>query len=176
MPKNVQTIIQSCSFHMLARICSKSYKLVFSSTWTENFQMHKLRFKESEEPEIKLPTFLGIWIKQGNSRITSTSVSLIMLKSDCVCHNKLWKILWKKEVGIPDHHSCLLRNLYACQEAAVRTVHGTIDWFQIVKGVGQGCILSPCLFNFCAEYIMWNAGLDESSWIQDFWESAPMVS
>ena len=78
---------------------------------------------------------------------------------DCVDHNKLWKIL--KEMG-PDHLTCLLRNLYAGQEAAVRTGHRTTDWFQIGKGVCQGCILSPCLFNLNAECIMWNAGLDES--------------
>ena len=79
---------------------------------------------------------------------------------DCVDHNKLWKIL--KEVGIPDHLTCLLRNLYAGQEATVRTGHGTTDWFQIGKGVCQDCILSPCLFNLYAEYIKWNAGLDEA--------------
>ena len=77
---------------------------------------------------------------------------------DCVDHNKLWKIL--KEVGIPDHLTCLLRNLYAGQEATVRTEHGTADWFQIGKGVCQGSILSPCLFNLHAEYIMRNARLD----------------
>ena len=77
----------------------------------------------------------------------------------CVDHNKLWKIL--KEMGIPDHLICLLRNLYAGQEAAARTGHGKTDWFQIGKGVCQGCILSPCLFNFYAEYIMRNAGLEE---------------
>ena len=75
-------------------------------------------------------------------------------------HNKLWKIL--QEIGIPDHLTCLLRNLYAGQEATVRTGHGKTDWFQIGKGVRQGCILSPCLFNFYAEYIMVNAGLDEA--------------
>ena len=79
---------------------------------------------------------------------------------DCVDHNKLWKIL--KEMGIPDHLTCLLRNLYAGQDATVRTGHGTTDWFQIGKGVLQGCILSPCLFNLCAEYIMRNAGLEEA--------------
>ena len=79
---------------------------------------------------------------------------------DCVDHNKLWKIL--KDIGIPDHLICLLRNLYAGQEATVRTGHGTTDWFQIVKGVHQGCILSPCLFNFYAEYIMRNTGLEEA--------------
>ena len=79
---------------------------------------------------------------------------------DCVDHNKLWKIL--KEMGIPDHLTCLLRDLYAGQEANVRTGHGTTDWFQIGKGISQGCILSPCLFNLYAEYIMRNAGLDEA--------------
>ena len=79
---------------------------------------------------------------------------------DCVDHNKLWKIL--KEMGIPDHLMCLLRNLCAGQEATVRTGHGTTDWFQIGKGVCQGCILSPCLFNFYAEYITRNAGLEEA--------------
>ena len=78
---------------------------------------------------------------------------------DCVDHNKLWKIL--KEMGIPDHLTCLLQNLYAGQEATVRTRYVTTDWFKIGKGVCQGCILSPCLFNFCAEYIIQNARLDE---------------
>ena len=79
---------------------------------------------------------------------------------DCVDHNKLWKI--PQEMGIADHLTCLLRNLYAGQEATVRTGHGTTDWFQIGKGVCQGCILSPCLFNLYAEYIMRNAGLEET--------------
>ena len=75
-------------------------------------------------------------------------------------HNELWRIL--KEMGIPDHFTCLLRNLYAGQEATVRTGHGTTDWIRIRKGVHQGCVLSPCLFNFYAEYIMRNSGLDEA--------------
>ena len=79
---------------------------------------------------------------------------------DCADHNKLWKIL--KEVGVPGHLTCLLRNVYAGQEATVRTGHGTTDWFQIGKGVRQGCILSPCLFNLYAEYVIRNAGLDEA--------------
>ena len=79
---------------------------------------------------------------------------------DCVDHNKLWKI--PKEIGIPDHLTCLLRNLYASQEATVRPLHGTTDWFKTGKGVRQGCILSPCLFNLYAEYNMRNGGLDES--------------
>ena len=79
---------------------------------------------------------------------------------DCVYHNKLWKTL--KEIGVPDHLTCLLRNLYLSQEATLRTRPGTTDWFKIGKGVRQGCILSPCLFNLYAEYIVWNAGLDEA--------------
>ena len=84
---------------------------------------------------------------------------------DYVDHNKLWKIL--REMGIPDHLTRLLRNLHAGQEARVRTGYGTTDWFQIGKEARQGCILSPCLFNFYAEYIMRNAGLEETSWNQD---------
>ena len=79
---------------------------------------------------------------------------------DCVDHNKLWKIL--QGMGIPDHLTCLLRNLYASQEATVRTRRGTMDWLQIGKGVCQGCILSPCLFNLHAQYMLWNARLDEA--------------
>ena len=79
---------------------------------------------------------------------------------DCVDHNKLWKII--KQMGIPGHLTYLLRNLYAGQEATVRTGYGTMDWFQIGKGIRQGCILLPCLFNFYVEYIMWNARLDEA--------------
>ena len=79
---------------------------------------------------------------------------------DCVDHKKLWKIL--RKMGIPDHLTCLLRNLYAGQEATVRTGHGTTDWFQVGKGVCQGCIQSPCLFNLYAEYIMRNAGMEEA--------------
>ena len=90
----------------------------------------------------------------------NTSASLTILKSDCVDHNKLWKVL--KEMGIPDHLPCLLRNLYSGQEATVRTGHGTMDWFKIGKDICQGCILSLFLFSLYAEYIMQNARLDES--------------
>ena len=123
--------------------------------------MFKLDLEKAEEQEIKLPTSTGSWKKQESSRKTSISALLTMPKAvDCVDHNKRWKIL--KEMGIPDHLSCLLRNVYTGQEATVRTGHGTTDWFQIGKGVHQGCILSLCLFNFYAEYIMRNAGLDEA--------------
>ena len=125
-----------------------------------NFQMFQLVLEKAEEPEIKLPTSAGSSKKQESSRNTSISALWAMAKPfDCVDHNKLWKIL--KEMGIPDHLTCLLRNLYAGQEATVRTGHETSDWFQIEKGVRQGCILSSCLFNLYAEYIMRNSGLEE---------------
>ena len=157
----LKTTIQLCSFHMLPRLGSKSFKLGFSSTWIENFQMYKLGFKEAEEPEIKVPTSIGSWWKQGNSRKkTSTSASLTMLKPFTVwIITNCGKFL---ETRIPDHLTCLLQNLYAGQQTTFRTGHGTTDWFKIGKGTRQGCILSPCLFNFYAEYVMKNAGLDES--------------
>ena len=125
------------------------------------FQIFKLDLGKTEEPEIKLPTSAGLSKKQESSRKSIYFCFIDYAKAfDCVDHNKLWEIL--KEMGIPDHLICLLRNLYAGQEATVRTGHGTTDWFQIGKGVRQGCILSPCLFNFYAEYIMRNAGLEEA--------------
>ena len=124
-----------------------------------NFQMFKLVLEKAEEQEIKLPTSTGSWKKQESSRKTSISALIDYAKAfDCVDHNKLWKIL--QEMAIPDHLTCLLRNLYAGQEATVRTGHGKTDWFQIGKGIRQGCILSPCLFNLYAECIMRNAGLE----------------
>ena len=110
--------------------------------------MFKLVLEKAEEPEIKLK-------KQESSRKTSISALLTMPKP-----LTMWKIL--KEMGIPDHLTCLLRNLYAVQEATVRTRYGTMDWFQSGKGVRQCCILSPCFFNLYAEYIMRNAGLEEA--------------
>ena len=160
MPKNVQITIQLHSFHMPGRVCSKSFKLGFSSSWTRNFQMYKLDLEKAEEPAIKMPTSTGSSKKQDSSRKTSTSALLTMLKPFSV-----WiTINFKKflEMGIPDHLTCLLKNLYASQEATVRTGHGAIDWFQIRKGICQDCILSPYLFNLYAEYIMWNGRLDEA--------------
>ena len=126
-----------------------------------NFQSFKLDLERAEEPEIKLPTSAGSSKKQESSRKNIYFCFIDHAKAfDCVDHNKLWKIL--KEMGIPDHLTCLLRNLYAGQEATVRTGHGKTDWFQIGTGVHQGCILSPCLFNLYVEYIMRNAGLDEA--------------
>ena len=114
-----------------------------------NFQMFKLVLEKTEEPETKLPTSVGSSKKQDSSRKTSTSALLTTPKPLTVDHNKLWKII--KEMGIPDHLTCILRNLYSGQEATVRTGHGATDWFQIRKGVHQVCISSPCLFNLCAE-------------------------
>ena len=122
--------------------------------------MFKLVLEKAEEPEIKLPISVGSSRRQESSRKTSTSALLTMPKPLTVWIITNWKIL--QEMGIPDHLICLLRNMYAGQEATVRTGHGTTDWFQIGKGICQGCILSPCLFNFYAEYIVRNAGLDNA--------------
>ena len=116
--------------------------------------MFKLDLEKIEEPEIKLTTSIKF---QKNIYFCLIDYTKAF---DCVDHNKLWKIL--QEMGIPDHLTSLLRNLYASQEATVRTGHGTTDWFQIGKGVRQGCILSPCLFNLYTEYMMRNARLDEA--------------
>ena len=125
-----------------------------------NFQMFKLVLEKTEEPEIKLPNLLD----HGKRREFKKNIYFCFIDYakafDCVDHSKLWKIL--REMGIPDHLTGLLRNLYAGQEATVRTGHGTTDWFQIGKGVRQGCILSPCLLNLYVEYIMRNTGLDEA--------------
>ena len=123
--------------------------------------MIKLDLEMAEEPEIKLPnihwTIEKAWKFQKNIYFCFIDYAKAF---DCVDHNKLWKIL--KEMGIQDHLTCLLRYLYSGQEAIVRTWHGTTDWFQIGKGVHQGCILSPCLFNLYAECIIRNARLDEA--------------
>ena len=126
-----------------------------------NFQMFKLVLEKAEEQEIKLQTSAGSSKKQESSRKNIYFCFIDYAKVfNCVDHNKLWKIL--KEMGIPDHLTCLLRNLYAGQEVIARTGHGTKDWFQIRKRVLQSCILSPYLFNLYAEYIMRNAGLEEA--------------
>ena len=117
--------------------------------------MYKLDSEKAEEPEIKLPTSTGS-LKKQNSHKQKFQKNICFIDYakafDYVDHNKLWKIM--KEMGVPDQVTCLLRNLCAGQEATVRTGHGTTDWFKIGKGVHQGSILSPCLFNLYAEYIM----------------------
>ena len=108
--------------------------------------MFKLVLGNAEEPEIKLPTSTGSWEKQEFQKNIYFCFIDYAKDFDCVDHNKLWKIL--KEMGIPDHLTCLLRNVYAGQETTVRTGHGTTDWFHIGKGVRQGCILSPCYLTY----------------------------
>ena len=150
MPKNAQTTAQLHSSHRLVKWCSKFSKPGFSNNiWIVNFQMFKLVLEKAEEPEIKLPISTGPSKKQESSRKDIYFYFIDYAKVfDYVDHNKLWKIL--KEMVIPDHLTCLLRNLYAGQEATVRTGHATTDWFQIGKGVCQGCTLSPCLFSLYA--------------------------
>ena len=163
--------VQSWTLCINTRRCIKIH---VDSQWVK--QCPKFSSKASTVPELR--TFrCSSWIqKQKRSQRSSCQHLLYRQKSkrvpekhllllydytkafDSVDHNKLWKIL--QEMGIPDHLTCLLRNLYTGQKATVRTGHGTTDWFQIGKGVRQACILSPCLFNLYAEYIMRNAGLD----------------
>ena len=128
MPKNVQTAAKLHSSHTLAKQCSKFFKTGFNSTWTVKFQMFKLVLEKAEEPEIKMPTSTGSSKKQESSRKTSLSALLTTPKPLTVWITTNWKIL--KEMGIPDHLTCFLRNLYAGKEATVRTRHGTADWFQ----------------------------------------------
>ena len=131
--------------------------------WTVNFQMFKVVLEKAEEPEIKFANIRWI-IEKAREFLLQKNIYFCFIDYakafDCVDHNKLWKIL--REIGIPYHLICLLRNLYAGQEATVTTGHGTTDWFLIRKGVRQGCILSACLFNLYAVYIMRNTGLEEA--------------
>ena len=123
--------------------------------------MSKLALEKAEEQEVKLPTSTGSSKKQESSRKNIYFCFIDYAEVfDCVDHNKLWEIL--KDMGIADHLTCLLENLYAGQEAIVGNGYGKTDWFQIGKGVHQGCTYSPCLFNLYAEYIMRNAGVDNA--------------
>ena len=128
--------------------------------WTVNFQTFKLVLEKAEEPEVKLPTSFGSLKKQEFQKNIYFCFIDYAKAFDCADHNKLWKIL--QQMGIPDHLTCLMRNLYAGQEATVTTGHRTTDWLHIGKEVHQGCILSVFLFNLYAEYLMRNAGLDEA--------------
>ena len=146
---------------MLAKWRSKFSKPDFSNTWTVNSLDVQAGFRKGRGTRDQIANIRWIIEKAREFQKNIYFCFIDYAKAfDCVDHNKLWKIL--KEMGIPDHLTCLLRNLYAGQEATVRTGHGTTDWFQIGKGVHQGCILSPCLFNLYAEYIMRNAGLGEA--------------
>ena len=164
IPKKVNTKEWS-NYHTIVLISHTSKvtlifsKPGFSNMWTVNFQMFKLVLEKTEEPEIKLPTSTGSLKKQESFRKTSISALLTMWKPLCGSQQTVEN---SERDGHTTPLTCLLRNLYASQEATVRTGHGPTDWFQIGKGVHQGCILSPCLFNLYAEYIMRNAGLEEA--------------
>ena len=146
---------------MVVRLCSRSFKLGLNSMWTENFQMFNVGFRKGRRTRDQIANICWIIEKARKFQKKSTFCFTDYANTfDCVDHNKLWKFL--KEMGIPDHLTCLLRNLDAGQEAIVRILHGTMDWLKILKGVWQSCILPPYLFSLYAEYIMWNAGLDES--------------
>ena len=170
MPNNAQTTAQLHSSHTGVKKCSKFTKPGSNSPWTENLQIFNLDLEKARKPEIRLPTSIGSLKKQESSRKNIYFCLIDYAQGlDCVDHNKLWKTL--KEMGIPDHLTCLLRNLYAGQEATVRTGHGTTDWFQIRKRVCQGCLLSPWLFKLYAEYIIRNTGLCEAqTGNQDCWK------
>ena len=162
MPKNAQITTQfhSCISHA-SKVVLKILQARLQQYITVNFQMLKLYLEKAEEPEIKLPTSVVSWKK--SKRVPEKHLLLLswLHQSLWLCGSKkLWKIL--QEMGIPDHLTCLLRNLYAGQGATVRMGHGTVDWFQIGKGVCQSCILSPCFFNFYTKYIVWNARLDKA--------------
>ena len=143
-----------------AKSCSKFSKLGFNRTWTENFQMFSWVEKKQRNQRSNCEHPLDHRKTKRIPKKICFCFTSYAKNFECVDHNKLWKIL--KELGIPDHLTCLLRNLYAGQEVTFRTRHGTMDWFHTGKGVCQGCILSSCLFNLYAEYIMWNARLDEA--------------
>ena len=154
MLRNFQTTIPLLSFHILIRLCSNSFNLGFSTWWDVQNGFWRNRRTRDQIANI-------CWITEKAREFQKNICFIDNAKvMDCVDHNKLWKIL--QEMVIPDHLTCLLRNLHAGQEATVRTRHGTTDWFQIWKGLCQGCVLSPCLFDLYAEYIMRNAGLDEA--------------
>ena len=159
MPKkgNAKECTNYCTIALISHASKVMLRILqarFQPYVNLELQMLKLDFEKAEEPEIKLPTSVGSSKKQESSRKNIYFCFIDYAKAfDCVDNNKLWKTL--KEIGKSDHLICLLRNLYAGQEATIRTGHGTTDWFQIGKGVRQCCILSSCLFNFYAEWWWW---------------------
>ena len=146
----------SLTFHLL----NKNFKSILL-LWTVNFQKFKMVLEKAGEPEFIFPTSAGSLKKQESSRKTPISTLLTMPKPLTVWITINCGKFWK-EMGTPDHLTCLFRNLYVDQEAIVRTRHGKTDWFQIGKGIHQGCIMSPYLFNLYAVYIMRNTGLEEA--------------
>ena len=152
---NVKVCSNYCTIALIShasKVMLKILQVNFQQYMNRNFQIHRLDLEKAEEPEIKLQTSVGSLKKQENSRNVYFIFIDYSKAFDCVDHNKAWKIL--QEMGIPDNLTCLLRNVYAGQEATVRTRHGTRNWFKTEEGECQDCILSPCLFNLYAEYIM----------------------
>ena len=161
MPKNVQTTAKLHSFHTLAKECSKFFQARLQQYVNWELPNVQAGFKKGRGTSDQITNICWIIEKAREFQENIYFYFIDYAKAyDCVDHNKLWKIL--KGLGIPDHLACLLRNLYASQESRVRTEHGTTNWLKIGKGVSQGCILSPCLFNLYVEYVMWNAGLHEA--------------
>ena len=159
MPKNAQTTAQLHSSHTL--VMFKTLQATLQQYMTHELPDDQDGFRKGRGTKDQIANICWIIKKARKFHKNIYFCFIDYAKAfDCVDHNKLWKIL--KEIGIPEHLTCLLRNLYAGQEATVRTGHGTTDWFQIGKGVHQGSILSPCLFNLHAEYIMRNVGLEET--------------
>ena len=158
MPKNAQT---AAPISHTSKVMLKIFQARLQQYVNQELPDVKARFKKGSGARDQIANISWI-IKKAREFLKNIYVCFIDCAKalDCVDHIKLWKIL--KEMGIPDHLTCLLRNLYAGQEATVRTGHGPTEWLQIGKGVHQDCILSPCLFNFYAEYIMRNAGLEEA--------------
>ena len=160
MPKNAQTTTQLHSSHMLVKVMLKLLQARLQQYVNRELPEVQAGFRKGRGTKDQIANIRWIMEKAREFQKNIYFCFIDCAKAfDSVDHNKLWKIL--REMGIPDHLTCLLRNPYAGQEAAVRPGHETTDWFQIGKGVRQACILSPCLFNFYAEYIMRNAGLDE---------------
>ena len=159
MPKNAQTTIALISH--ASKVMLKILQARFQQYVNRELPDVQARFRKGRGTRDQIANIHWIITKEREFQKNIYFCFIDYAKAfDCVDHRKLWKIL--KEMGTPDHLTCPLRNLYAGQEATVRTGHGTTDWFQIGKGVLQGCLLSPCLFNLYAEYIMRNAGLDEA--------------
>ena len=159
MPENAQTAAQLHSSHTIVMV--KSLQARLQQYMNRELPDVQAGFRKGRGTRNQIANICWIMEKTREFQKTSYFCFIDYAKAfDCVDHNKLWTIL--KEMGIPEHLTCLLRNLYAGQESTVRTGRGTTDWFQIGEGVRQGCILSPCLFNFYAEYIMRNVRLEEA--------------
>ena len=161
MPKNAQTTAQFVLISRASKVMVKILQARLQQYVNCELPDVQAAFRNGRGTRVQIANIR--WIIE-KARVFQKNIYFCFIDYakafDCVDHNKLWKIM--KEMGIPDHLTCLLRNLYADQEAISRTGHGPTDWFQIEKGIRQGCIFSPCLFNFYAEYIMRNAGLEEA--------------